>query len=329
MSSAVLFAVVCSLFSPAPVAAWPGALLDLGAAAPPAQPEELFPSPAALAPAVTFWTRVFSEIDDHQALLHDSSAMTVWRIIELPVDESGTVIESEVSDRIREATDRLQARLRRLARNPTPQDERDRELLKTASEKPGRLDGAWRRVRGQRGVANRFRDGLERAERYLAQIRAILVAEGLPPDLAALPFVESMFDPRARSSAGAAGMWQLMPATAREFGLAVKKGKDERLHVTKSSRAAARMLRKNHEMLGTWPLAITGYNHGPYGMRRAVKKHGTTDLVYLIENYEKSTWGFASKNFYAEFLAAAALLEQHEQREAALVATEGAENERL
>ena len=56
-------------------------------------------------------------------------------------------------------------------------------------------------------------------------------------------------------------------------------------------------------MLGSWPLAITAYNHGCNGLRRAIALVGSADLPYLIANYQRSTWGFASKNFYAEFLA--------------------------
>ena len=79
-----------------------------------------------------------------------------------------------------------------------------------------------------------------------------------------------------------------------------------------STRAAAKMLGQNYRMLDNWPLAITGYNHGPYGVKRAVKKVGSTNLVYLIEHYKKDTWGFASKNFYAEFLAAVSILTDHQ-----------------
>jgi membrane-bound lytic murein transglycosylase D len=94
---------------------------------------------------------------------------------------------------------------------------------------------------------------------------------------------------------------------------------DERLDTEKSTRAAARMLRKNHELLGNWPLAITGYNHGPNGVKRAVTAIGSTDLAYLIEHYEKSTWGFASKNFYAEFIAAVRVFAAAEPEFAALL----------
>ena len=83
----------------------------------------------------------------------------------------------------------------------------------------------------------------------------------------------------------------------------------------KATWAAAKMLRQNHNKLGNWPLAITGYNHGPNGMYRAVKQVGSDDLMVLIKKYEKSTWGFASKNFYAELLAALSLLEEHIPKE--------------
>ena len=75
------------------------------------------------------------------------------------------------------------------------------------------------------------------------------------------------------------------------------------MDVLKSTRAAAKLLKRNYRLLKSWPLAVTGYNHGAYGVKRAVKKVGSRDLVDLIENYDKHSWGFASKNFYAELIA--------------------------
>src|SRR5256886_7431294 len=71
-----------------------------------------------------------------------------------------------------------------------------------------------------------------------------------------------------------------------------------------STRAAARFLDEMHDSLGAWPLAITAYNHGPEGVARAVGQCGTRDIATIVRDYHGSAFGFASRNFYAEFLAA-------------------------
>ncbi len=314
----VVFAVM--LLAPRAGSAWPPPLLVAGGAIAPAKN---FPIPDELVPAVQFWTEVFKRHDSTRIILHDRDDLNViWQVIELPLNEGGTVDEKAANRKVKEVTDDLKKRLRRLERDLAPTDDEDRVVLALAGEEdPARLKGAWTRVRAQRGVADRFRDGLVRARKWLPSIRDVLVDEGVPVELAALPFVESMFNQGARSSAGAGGIWQLMPATARGLGLTVKRGNDERHDIAKSTRAAAKMLRQNHALLGNWPLAITAYNHGPYGLKRAVKSVGSTDLVYLIQHYKKSTWGFASKNFYAEFLAATRVFAEQEETFAAVIAS--------
>jgi membrane-bound lytic murein transglycosylase D len=79
---------------------------------------------------------------------------------------------------------------------------------------------------------------------------------------------------------------------------------DERRDPFLASEAAARLLRSNYERLGTWPLAITAYNHGPGGLAKAVRLHGTRDIGAIVARYRSPSFGFASRNFYAEFLAA-------------------------
>jgi len=116
--------------------------------------------------------------------------------------------------------------------------------------------------------------------------------------------VESSFDAEAISPAGAIGLWQLMPETARRY-LRVDEEVDERLQPAKATRAAAAYLRTAHDALGSWPLAITAYNYGLNGTRRAVDALGTRDLGTLIERHESPAFGFAVKNFYVQFLAAA------------------------
>jgi membrane-bound lytic murein transglycosylase D len=133
----------------------------------------------------------------------------------------------------------------------------------------------------------------------------IFRAEGLPLELTRLPLVESCFDVEAYSKVGAAGIWQFMPATGRLYAMDVNDSVDERRDPIASTRAAARFLRHNYEALeDSWPLAITAYNHGPAGIRRAISATGTTDIGVIVGRYDGPAFGFASRNFYAEFLAA-------------------------
>jgi len=304
--------VAAVLGTVSPAWAWQNLLADPDV---PVPQLESFPAPDELLAAVRFWSEIFTKHDSDRVVLHDRESLDlIWQVIELPTDADGKVNPAKAERAVHEALADLKARLRRLATEPTPVDGEDRILLALCggADDPSRLEGAWERVRSQRGVADRFREGLARAKPYLPQMQEILRTEGLPVEIAALPFVESTFNPVARSSVGAVGIWQLMPATAKSLGLKIAPPGDERYDVLKSTRAAAKMLKKNYQMLGTWPLAITAYNHGPNGVRRAVASVGSTDLVYLIDNYEKRTWGFASKNFYAEFLAIVGILHQVE-----------------
>jgi len=125
---------------------------------------------------------------------------------------------------------------------------------------------------------------------------------GVPVELAVLPHVESSFQLQAYSSAGAAGIWQFTRSTGRRY-MKVGYEVDERRDPIIAAYAAAKLLKYNYRELKTWPLAITAYNHGANGMRRAKKRHGN-DIVKIIENYKSRRFGFASKNFYSEFLAA-------------------------
>jgi membrane-bound lytic murein transglycosylase D len=149
----------------------------------------------------------------------------------------------------------------------------------------------------------------------------IFAEVGIPLELTRLPHIESSFENRALSKVGAAGMWQIMPATGRLY-LRVDRVVDERLNVRAATLAAARILRDNYEKLGTWPLAITAYNHGPNGMRRAVDTVGTTDFGVIVQQYRGPLFGFASRNFYAEFLAALDVSQNYKQYFGDLLFTE-------
>ncbi|MCL0045553.1 LysM peptidoglycan-binding domain-containing protein, partial [Nitrospinaceae bacterium] len=161
---------------------------------------------------------------------------------------------------------------------------------------------ASRRIRVQIGQKDRFMAGLERSGMYKDQINQIFSKDKLPLELTVLPHVESSFQVNAYSSAGAAGIWQFTRGTGRLF-MNVGYDVDERRDPILSTIAAAKLLKLNFEALQSWPLAITAYNHGTQGMKNAKKRHGAS-IVDVINGYRSRSFGFASKNFYAEFLAA-------------------------
>ncbi|MFI5317077.1 MAG: LysM peptidoglycan-binding domain-containing protein [Myxococcota bacterium] len=275
---------------------------------------EPFPEPPALAPAVAFWVRVYTEATTDGGFLHDA------RLLDVVYEHIR--FEGEASPRARERiVERHKSEWREvlewLARGGEPRSERETQIVRLFSAALGRppqsrdFRDAKDELRFQLGQRDKFRDGLVRSGAYEAEMREVFREQGMPDDLALLPHVESSFNVRAYSKYGAAGVWQFMRGTGRRF-MKVDYVVDERLDPITSTRAAARLLRENHALLGTWPLALTAYNHGAGGMARAVKRLGTDHIDEIVLRYDGRTFGFASRNFYAQFLAARKVLRSYE-----------------
>lgn len=158
-------------------------------------------------------------------------------------------------------------------------------------------------MRWQLGQKDRFIAGLKRAGAYRDHIEGVVVSKGMPIELAILPHVESSFHPGAYSSAAATGMWQFVRSTAQRF-MRVDYVVDERLDPYSATYGAMELLEFNYNALGTWPLALTAYNHGANGIARAVRDVGSDDIGRIIDEYKGPRFGFASRNFYPQFLAA-------------------------
>jgi len=155
-----------------------------------------------------------------------------------------------------------------------------------------------------RGRKNELIEAYQRAAPYLPVMEDIFRDQGLPPDLTRLVFVESMFDRRARSSAGAVGVWQFLPSAARPY-LVMSSSLDERLDPIAATRAAAYILKRDHQRLKTWPLAVTAYNAGTARMIKALNRSGADSLVGLINDYDSRDFGFSVENFYSKLIAVA------------------------
>ncbi|HKN10138.1 MAG TPA: transglycosylase SLT domain-containing protein, partial [Pseudomonadota bacterium] len=262
-----------------------------------------FTRPPELERDVRFWIRVYTEVTTDQGLLHDDWNLgLVYEVLRF----DPTAPPAERERRVAEAKARYAALLRRFAAGATSGlTPHERRILRAFG------DGATARqfldaidhIRFQLGQADRFHEGLIRAEAWEAHIARVLEQHGVPAEIAALPHVESSFNPAAYSKVGAAGLWQFMPSTAKRF-MRVDGIVDERMDPYSATEAAANLMLYNYRLLGTWPLTVTAYNHGPGGLRRAQEQLGTSDIAVIVKRYQGATFGFASRNFYVSFLAA-------------------------
>ncbi|MBQ9173064.1 MAG: lytic transglycosylase domain-containing protein [Bacteroidales bacterium] len=126
---------------------------------------------------------------------------------------------------------------------------------------------------------------LKKSERYFSQIVPILKREGIPEDLKYLMAIESNLDPKALSSAGAAGLWQFTKATAQTYGLEVTAEVDERYNIEKETLAACKYLKSAYEKYGDWMTVAASYNAGQAGISRRLsdQKQKTALELWLPE----------------------------------------------
>jgi len=251
---------------------------------------------------VAFWVDIYGRYPASKGVLHDKRNLA---IIYEALDVEGTW-ENGARERDREKVEKAREKYRtileRLAAGDTsgPEGKRVAALFgeKATSEE---YLAARENIRFQSGQKDNFRAGLIRSGSYLAEMKKIMAGHGLPEDLAYLPHVESSFNYKAYSKFGAAGVWQFTESTGKRY-LTIDYALDERRDPLKATHAAARLLKLNYEKLGTWPLAITAYNHGLNGMLRAKAAKGDYERIFL--EHESELFKFASRNFYSEFIAA-------------------------
>ncbi|HUI60435.1 MAG TPA: LysM peptidoglycan-binding domain-containing protein [Steroidobacteraceae bacterium] len=265
--------------------------------------EDPMPRPPELERDVQFWVRVYSEADTNSGFLHDERNLgVVYETLHFAPNTSPREREKVVE----QGRNRYAAALRRIAAaHGGPLSDEDQHILDMWGEEgtPARLLEATEEIRFQLGQSDRFRAGLVRSGAWETHIAETLANLGLPAELAVLPHVESSFNPAAYSKVGAAGLWQFMRSTGRRY-MRIDSAVDDRLDPFRATEAAAQLLAYNYRLLGTWPLALTAYNHGSEGVRRAKETLGTDDIVKIVRNYKGRTFGFASRNFYVSFLAA-------------------------
>lgn len=267
-----------------------------------------FPEPAALKPNVTFWERVYTTYGVGDFVLHDRDRLdAVYGIVRV-ADATDPV---RAADAARPEAQRLRARyqdiLLALAAGVAPEElGADGGMVWQiwgCPCTPETLRRAAGNIRVQQGLREKVGEGIQRARTLLPRIIPILQGHNVPMELAALPLVESTYNPAAHSKAGAVGLWQIIRSTGKRY-LTITRARDDRRDPLRATEAAARLLRHNYEALGSWPVAIVAYNHGREGMLTARATVGSSAVEEIVARYTGPRFGFASKNFYAEFLAA-------------------------
>ncbi len=155
-----------------------------------------------------------------------------------------------------------------------------------------------------------FQRWLERSSKYLPAIRHELRVAGLPQDLAYLAMIESGYNPSAYSHAHAAGLWQFIRGTGRNYGLRIDSWVDERREPEKATKAAVAYLGALYERFGDWQLAVAGYNAGEGKIERAIKKYNSRDFWELARH---SYLRLETKRYVPKLIAAIIIARDPEQ----------------
>lgn len=274
-----------------------------------------FPCPPALRRRVDFWVEVFSRWDKNTAILHDYDAP--WRVYQT-IDGVNGCSEKSVKRERKRLQANLNALADRLKKDQPPEGKIQRHLAEQFDRLNSRIVyKAAKNIRCQLGVQDQFIGALARFERYKGLVSEIIADNNMPADLLYLPFVESSYRANAYSKVGAAGMWQIMPNTARSLGMELNAVLDERLDPEAATQGAMRYFKNAQKTLIPLakearpgisqaeinPFIVTSYNYGVNGMRRAMKQLGP-DFPKVLDEYKSAAFQVAVKNFYASFLAA-------------------------
>ncbi len=274
-----------------------------------------------LARKYNFWRRIYSQFTSKQQLMHLAThpevVLEIYDLSNRPTlsyhDQRKLV--SAISKERQSHYQRLFQKLHKYRSRPVDTLSADmRRVVRLMAHIPddNKYLIAANSMRTQTGQRDFVAAGVRQASRYINEIEHEFERQGVPRELAKLAFVESSFNLNARSRVGASGVFQIMQETGRQY-LRIEDGIDERNDPIKAARAAAKLLRMNYRITQAWPLAITAYNHGIGSIKRAVVATGTRDIEVIIDQYDHENFGFASKNFYSEYLAMLGTLADSEE----------------
>lgn len=284
-----------------------------------------FPTPPHVQEQVRFWEAIFHKYPSNTIVIHDTVYPTVvldvinFKAFSKRYNNGNPYSRKEKNDLLARYAKRYRLAMERIAktgRKALSHGAMEKRVMKVYSahrEAKKQLELGQAKIRGQSGLKDEFEAAARRASDYLPYMENIFRREGLPIELTRMAFVESMFNLNARSKVGASGIWQFMRSTGKLY-MTVNRWIDERNSPIKATKGAAKLLKDNYSTLNSWPLAITAYNHGAGGMLRAIKRFRTRNIDTVIKRYKSNSFGFASRNFYSEFIAARNIYKRHFHR---------------
>lgn len=278
--------------------------------------DESFKVPKPLIHVVRFWARIYSQWTSQETVIYDSHhPEIIYDVLDhrelvrsgVPAGKRERVIQAALRSRLGQ----IRQILKRWADTPskpvakTPLEKRILSALSLSTHSHS-LNEHYERVRVQRGLRDSVAKGLTLSNQYLRKMEEVFREFDLPVELTRISLVESSFNPEAVSRLGAVGAWQFLEASGREFmTVDPRKGIDERKSPLKSAVAAAKLLQRNHRKLGNWPLTVTSYHHGLRGIWKSKREGWKGERLWSEFDFcnKDSSMGWASQNYYAEFLA--------------------------
>ena len=276
-------------------------------------------------PNVNFWFMIYTQFESSSVVIHDRNNLSlIYKVLDFSsLHKKGLsknvlyVLQQKLSD---ERIDKLKKDLAFLTKNPFSLDSRAKVIYQTLkktgivlpigkSDRVTFFKSLLRGIRTQTGQKNFIEAGIIRSLPYKTFLKKYFLSRKLPSELLAIPFLESSFNPRAESRVGAMGAWQFMPLIASYF--VPKRSKspkfDYRSNVGVISVAAASLMSENFRIMKSWDMAVTAYNSGTKHLlktkRELASSKNDIDLEAVIQHSDSEHFGFASKNFYSEFLA--------------------------
>jgi membrane-bound lytic murein transglycosylase D len=276
-------------------------------------------------PTVNFWFLIYTQFSSHHVIIHDKNNLSlIYKVLDfsnlISKNLPGSAVYILKQKLTKEKISELKSFIDILIENPFslgPEAKTIYGYLKSSGvkipiNKRARKKffiGLKENMRSQTGQRNFIKEGIVRSLPFKPFLQYYFLEHKLPKELLAIPFLESSFNPMAESKAGALGAWQFMPHIANYY--LPKRSHtpviDYRSNVGVISIAAAILMKQNFQIMRSWDLAVTAYNSGTKHLLKTKRELSTkisrVNLEHIVLHSDSEHFGFASKNFYSEFLA--------------------------